>query len=55
MSEKIEELLVGKADATSINKQAIAEGMTTMFEDGLKKVQQGLTSIEEIMRATKEQ
>lgn len=55
MSEKIEELLVSKADAITINKQAIAEGMTTMFEDGLKKVQQGLTTVEEIMRATKEQ
>lgn len=55
MSEKIEELLIGKADASQINKQAIADGMTTMFEDGLKKAQQGLTTVEEIMRATKEQ
>lgn len=55
MSEKIEELLIGKADATQIAKASIEEGMTTMFEDGLKKVQQGLTTVEEIMRATKEQ
>lgn len=55
ISEKIEELLIGKADASQIAKQAIEEGMTTMFEDGLKKVQQGITTVEEIMRATKEQ
>lgn len=55
MSEKIEELLVAKADASQINKQAVAEGMITMYEDGLKKVQQGITTVDEIMRATKEQ
>lgn len=55
ISEKIEELLIGKADASQIARQAIEEGMTTMFEDGLKKVQQGITTVEEIMRATKEQ
>jgi len=55
MSEKIQELLVAKADATQIAHAAIEEGMTTMFEDGLKKVQQGATTVEEIMRATKEQ
>ena len=55
MSEKIEELLVAKADAAQINKAAIEEGMTTMFEDGLKKIQQGGTTVEEILRATKEQ
>lgn len=55
MSPKIEELLVAKEDASRIAKQAIEEGMTTMFEDGLKKIQQGLTTVEEIIRATKEQ
>lgn len=55
MSEKIEGLLTSKADASQITKAAIEEGMTTMVEDGLKKVQQGITTFEEIMRATKEQ
>ncbi len=55
MSEKIETMLTSKADATQINKAAAEEGMTTMYEDGLKKVQQGITTVEEIMRATKEQ
>ena len=35
-------------------QQAVLEGMTTMMEDGLFKVQEGLTTIEEVLRATRE-
>ena len=54
MSPKIEALIVKKADADTIKAQAIAEGMTTMMDDGLSKVRQGLTTIEEVTRATSE-
>lgn len=50
----IEQLITEKADSDVIRKKAIGNGMTTMFEDGLSKVQQGITTIEEILRATKE-
>jgi type IV pilus assembly protein PilB len=44
------------ANATSnqIKDQAIAEGMITMQTDGLIKALRGETTIEEIIRATKE-
>ena len=32
----------------------IEEGMTTMMEDGIIKAAQGITTIEEVMRVTKE-
>ena len=35
-------------------QQAVLEGMTTMMEDGLSKIQQGLTTVEEVLRATRE-
>jgi type II secretory ATPase GspE/PulE/Tfp pilus assembly ATPase PilB-like protein len=54
MSPALEELINKKSDSDDIKAQAIKEGMTTMLEDGLDKVQRGVTSIEEIMRATKE-
>lgn len=54
ISEKIKELIVAKADSKKIMQQAIIEGMTTMTQDGLQKVQQGATSIEEVLRATRE-
>jgi type IV pilus assembly protein PilB len=52
MSDAIKELITGKADASIINKKAIEEGMTTMMEDGLTKVQSGTTTLEEVLGAT---
>ena len=50
----IQALITKKEDSDMIKKKAIENGMTTMFEDGLSKVQQGITTIEEVLRATKE-
>jgi len=54
LSEKIKDLIVAKNDSQKIMQQAVAEGMITMMEDGLFKVQQGITTIEEVLRATRE-
>ncbi len=54
MSPKIEELITSKADADSIKQQAVKDGMTTMMDDGMAKARQGITTIEEVMRATRE-
>jgi len=54
LSEKIKDLIVAKNDSQKIMQQAMMEGMTTMMGDGLFKVQQGLTTIEEVLRATRE-
>lgn len=54
ITEKIKKLISEKADADVIKREAIKEGMVTMSEDGLAKVQQGITTIEEVLRATKE-
>ncbi len=52
MSDKIEELAVKKMPASSIQDQAVKEGMITMKQDGLIKALQGLTTIDEVMRVT---
>ena len=54
VSEKIRELIMRRANADEVKAQAVADGMTTMFDDGLGKVVAGQTTIEEILRATKE-
>ncbi|TSC85713.1 MAG: type IV pilus assembly protein PilB [Microgenomates group bacterium Gr01-1014_16] len=54
VSEKIKELIMNRADAGQIKKQAVNEGMKTMMEDGLDKVREGITTIEEVLRATRE-
>lgn len=46
-------LIIQKASADEIRKQAQAENMTTMSHDGIAKVLQGLTTLEEIGKVTK--
>jgi type IV pilus assembly protein PilB len=54
VSDEIRELIVAREDSVKIKEMAISQGMTTMFDDGLEKVKRGITSLEEIMRVTKE-
>jgi type II secretory ATPase GspE/PulE/Tfp pilus assembly ATPase PilB-like protein len=50
ITEKIRELIMKKANADEIRRQAIAEGMKTMMEDGFEKAVKGMTTIEEVLR-----
>lgn len=53
VSKEIRKLITEKADADIINQQALKEGMHSMLDDAMTKVQQGLTTIEEVIRVTK--
>ena len=50
----IKELVMKGATSDAIEKQAKSEGMMTMLEDGIFKCVQGITTIEEILRVTRE-
>ena len=50
----IQRLIVANATSDQIQEQAVAEGMITMQTDGLIKVLRGETTLEEIIRVTKE-
>ncbi|MBI3442793.1 MAG: Flp pilus assembly complex ATPase component TadA [Candidatus Sungbacteria bacterium] len=54
MSETIRELMMKNATSDEIEKQARAEGMITMLEEGFIRAVQHVTTIEEIMRVTNE-
>lgn len=54
ITRNIQDLITKKATSETIQDFAQKEGMTTMLEDGLRKVQQGITTLEEVVRATKE-
>ena len=53
-SEPIRRLVMQHADTSKIEDQARKEGMLTMYEDGLVKSLQGITTIEEVLRVTQE-
>jgi type IV pilus assembly protein PilB len=52
VSEEIERLTVSHAPASDLAKTARAEGMVPLRDDGLGKVAQGLTTLEEVLRVT---
>ncbi len=54
MDTDIRKMVTQAATTEEIEKQARKNGMTTMVEDGFWKIVQGITSLEEVMRATKE-
>ncbi len=54
MSDGLRRLILQHADATQLHKQALAEGMLTMYEDGVRKALEGVTTLEEVLRVTQE-
>ena len=53
ISEPIKKLVMEKTNASKIREQAIKLGMVTMFENGIEKVQNAVTTIEEILKAVR--
>ncbi len=50
----VQKMIVNNATSTQIQDQAILEGMTTMQTDGLVKAIRGSTTLQEVLRVTKE-
>jgi type IV pilus assembly protein PilB len=52
ISGEIREMILNRCSSTEIRDQAIQEGMFTLRADGIWKLKQGWTSIEEVLRET---
>ena len=50
ITTEIEELIIKQRPSGEIDALARSQGMHTLFEDGLEKVQSGITTIEELLR-----
>ena len=46
MDNEVRRLLTSGSDSVVIKEAAAAKGMTTLFEDGLRKVKEGVTTLE---------
>lgn len=53
ITDSIKKLVMEKSNASQIKKEALKSGMVSMIEDGIKKAENGLTTIEEIIKAVK--
>ena len=54
LSDAVRRLILTRATLQDIHRTAAAEGMRSMYEDGVLKAVRGITSIEEVMRATRD-
>ena len=54
LDESIKKKILERSDASDLQRLAIEKGMQTMYQDGLGKVLQGITTIEEVTRVTQE-
>ncbi len=54
VDEAIRDAILRKASASDLKRVAIRSGMTTMLQDGIYKVREGVTTIEEILRVIHE-
>jgi general secretion pathway protein E len=54
MTDRIRALIMRHANSGEIQQAAVADGMLTMYEHGLRKVVAGVTTLEEILRVTRE-
>jgi len=54
MTDPLRSLVMKHATASELRAEAIREGMLTMYEDGLRKAVRGVTTLEEVLRVTRE-
>lgn len=54
VTDEIGDLIIARASSEKIQEEAIRKGMLTMHQDGFVKAMEGLTTVEEIIRVTKE-
>jgi general secretion pathway protein E len=54
MTDAIRSLVMRHATAGDLRAQALADGMLTMYDDGLRKALRGVTTLEEVLRVTRE-
>ena len=55
LDDEMHRVIMGGADATVLHATARNQGMITLYEDGLRKVVAGVTSLEEVLRVTQDQ
>ena len=55
MSEAIRAIVLERGSASAIRRQAVADGMRSLREDGMRLVKQGVTTVDEVLRVTKDE
>jgi general secretion pathway protein E len=52
LNESLQSMILKSHDSHQIKREAVSQGMTTLYDDGIQKVLEGTTTIEEVLRVT---
>jgi type IV pilus assembly protein PilB len=52
MSPELRRMVLRGASVAELRDQAVAEGMLTLRMDGMKKIERGITTVEEVVKET---
>lgn len=55
LGDDVRQMILSRTDANTIRNQAMAKGMRILREDGARKVLEGITTTEEVLRVTQEE
>ena len=55
VTDDVRSLIIENASAPELRKIAVGQGMKSLREDGFRHLQEGRTTVEEIMRVTKDE
>ncbi|HUK55435.1 MAG TPA: type II secretion system ATPase GspE [Nitrospiria bacterium] len=55
IDDEIRQMILSKVDSNRIKNRAVEKGMRTLRDDGARKVLDGVTTVEEVLRVTQEE
>lgn len=55
IDDEVRQMIMGKVEANRIKNRAVEKGMKTLRDDGARKVLEGVTTVEEVLRVTQEE
>jgi type II secretory ATPase GspE/PulE/Tfp pilus assembly ATPase PilB-like protein len=55
LTSNVRGMIIAKRPANEIKQRAIESGMRILYDDGIEKVKNGVTTVEEILRVTEEE
>ena len=53
LNDHLKKLILKTSDANQIGKEAVKLGMITLVQDGVRKVLEGITTVEEVFKVTR--
>jgi type IV pilus assembly protein PilB len=54
LSPEVRRMILRGASVAEIREQAVVDGMLTLRMDGMKKIERGVTTLEEVVKETAE-